>query len=67
MIVKAIGAGINFFDTADLYAAGQSEVMLGELLGEHRRDVVIATKVGFRAGEGYHTGWAIAGAYFGIV
>ena len=51
MIVKAIDAGINFFDTADLYAAGQSEVMLGELLGKHRQDVVIATKVGFRAGE----------------
>jgi aryl-alcohol dehydrogenase-like predicted oxidoreductase len=51
MIVKALDAGINFFDTADLYAAGQSEVMLSELLGKHRQDVVIATKVGFRAGE----------------
>jgi len=51
MIGKALDAGINFFDTADLYAAGQSEVMLGELLGKRRQDVVIATKVGFRAGE----------------
>ena len=30
MIDKALDAGINLFDTADLYAGGQSEVMLGE-------------------------------------
>jgi len=51
MIDKALDAGINLFDTADLYAGGQSEVMLGELLGKRRLDVVIASKVGFRAGE----------------
>jgi aryl-alcohol dehydrogenase-like predicted oxidoreductase len=51
MIDKALDAGINFFDTADLYAAGQSEAMLGELLGTRRLETVIATKVGFRAGE----------------
>jgi aryl-alcohol dehydrogenase-like predicted oxidoreductase len=51
MVEKSLEAGINFFDTADMYANGQSEVMLGEILGERRKDVVIATKVGFRAGE----------------
>ena len=51
MIDKALDAGINLFDTADLYAGGQSEVMLGELLGKRRLDVVIASKVGFRAAE----------------
>ena len=51
MIDKALDAGINFFETADLYAAGQSEAMLGELLGTRRLDAVIATKAGFRAGE----------------
>jgi aryl-alcohol dehydrogenase-like predicted oxidoreductase len=51
MIARALDAGINFFDTADLYAGGQSEVILGELLGKRRLDVVIASKVGFRGGE----------------
>jgi len=51
MIAKALDAGINFFDTADLYGGGQSEVMLGEQLGKRRNDVVIASKVGFRTGE----------------
>jgi aryl-alcohol dehydrogenase-like predicted oxidoreductase len=51
MVERALEADINFFDTADMYARGQSEVMLGEVLGERRQDVVIATKVGFRAGE----------------
>lgn len=51
MIDRALEAGINFFDTADGYANGQSEVMLGEILGDRRHDVVLATKVGFRTGE----------------
>ena len=50
MIERSLEAGVNFFDTADMYAGGQSEVMLGEALGARRHDVVIATKVGFRAG-----------------
>jgi aryl-alcohol dehydrogenase-like predicted oxidoreductase len=48
---RCLDAGINFFDTADGYAHGQSEQMLGEVLRERRNDVVIATKVGFRSGE----------------
>jgi aryl-alcohol dehydrogenase-like predicted oxidoreductase len=51
MIDACLDAGINFFDTADAYANGQSEVMLGRLLGARRADVVLATKVGFRTGE----------------
>lgn len=51
MIDKCIESGINFFDTADGYANGQSEVMLGKLLAHRRQDVIIATKVGFRTGE----------------
>lgn len=51
MVERALAAGINFFDTADGYAGGQSETMLGEILGKQRQDVVIATKVGFRTGE----------------
>ena len=51
MVDRALEAGVNFFDTADGYAGGQSEVMLGWALNGHRKDVVIATKVGFRTGE----------------
>jgi aryl-alcohol dehydrogenase-like predicted oxidoreductase len=40
----ALEAGVNFFDTADGYGNGQSEVMLGKALKGRRRDVVVATK-----------------------
>lgn len=40
-------AGINFFDTADLYGGGASEEILGKLIGECRDEVVIASKVFF--------------------
>jgi aryl-alcohol dehydrogenase-like predicted oxidoreductase len=46
VIDSAIGVGINFFDTADMYADGKSEELLGRFLGPRRRDVVIATKFG---------------------
>lgn len=51
MVGTALGAGVNFIDTANGYSKGQSEEMLGELLGARRKDVVLATKVGFRAGD----------------
>src|SRR5262245_42738124 len=50
MVDRALAAGVNFFDTADAYAAGESERILGHILGERRKDVVIATKVGIRTG-----------------
>lgn len=43
----ALDAGINFYDTADQYSDGVSEQMLGKALGSRRKDVVIASKVGF--------------------
>jgi aryl-alcohol dehydrogenase-like predicted oxidoreductase len=46
----ALDAGINFFDTADVYANGESETLLGSALRSKRDQVVIATKVGFRTG-----------------
>jgi aryl-alcohol dehydrogenase-like predicted oxidoreductase len=51
MIERALDAGVNFFDTADSYSGGKSEMMLGEALGARRQNLVIATKVGFRSGE----------------
>jgi aryl-alcohol dehydrogenase-like predicted oxidoreductase len=57
LVDRALDAGINFFDTADAYAGGESERMLGRLLGTRRKDVVLTTKVGLRTGEGLvHTG-----------
>ena len=50
LVGRALESGINFFDTADGYANGESEVMLGAALKPHRDRVVIATKVGFRTG-----------------
>jgi aryl-alcohol dehydrogenase-like predicted oxidoreductase len=50
LVGRALEAGINFFDTADAYAGGESEAMLGAALRPHRDQVVIATKVGFRTG-----------------
>src|SRR5687767_15031141 len=43
LIDRVLDAGINFFDTADAYADGASELMLGKLLGARRKDVVIST------------------------
>jgi aryl-alcohol dehydrogenase-like predicted oxidoreductase len=51
LVHRALDAGINFFDTADAYAAGESEIMLGKALGSRRKDVIISTKVGFRSGD----------------
>lgn len=55
-LVKAsIDAGINFFDTADVYSAGESETTLGQSfqnLGIARKDFVLATKVYSRMGPG---------------
>jgi aryl-alcohol dehydrogenase-like predicted oxidoreductase len=47
----ALEAGINFFDTADVYSEGVSEEMLGKALGTHRKDIILATKVRGRMGE----------------
>lgn len=46
VVHAALDAGINFFDTSDSYAAGQSEQFLGRALGPRRSEAVIATKFG---------------------
>lgn len=45
-VERALELGVNFFDTADVYGLGQSEIRLSEILGVRRHDVVIATKGG---------------------
>lgn len=52
LVSRALDAGINFFDTANVYSSGISEQMLGKALGSKRKDVVVATKVRGRMGEG---------------
>jgi aryl-alcohol dehydrogenase-like predicted oxidoreductase len=47
-----IDAGINLFETADVYSAGASEAVLGRALGERRKQVLIATKARFSTGDG---------------
>ena len=44
-IYAAVDAGINFFDTADIYGLGHSEELLGKTIG-HQKEIIIATKVG---------------------
>src|SRR5690349_23943371 len=52
IVKRALDLGVNFFDTANLYSNGRSEEIVGELLKDHRDDVVIATKVRLSTGEG---------------
>ena len=51
-IEAAYDAGVTFFDTADVYGAGRSEVLIGKALKSKRDRVVIATKVGNRTSAG---------------
>jgi len=49
VIHAALDAGITLFDTADIYGgAGTSETMMGQILGERRKDIVLATKFGMQ-------------------
>ena len=44
VVDAALEAGVNFFDTADVYGGSRSEVILGQALGDRRKDVIVATK-----------------------
>ena len=52
VVDASLDAGINFFDTADVYGAGQSEEFLGRALKGRRDKAIIATKFGMKMGEG---------------
>jgi aryl-alcohol dehydrogenase-like predicted oxidoreductase len=55
LVARALEAGVNFFDTANVYSEGQSEVLLGRALRDldvPRENVIIATKVFGRTGPG---------------
>ena len=53
MVDKAIELGITLSDRADAYGnRGGSETILGQLLGERRKDIVLATKFGLPMDDG---------------
>lgn len=45
IVDRCLDAGVNFFDTANIYNQGLSEEMLGRILGARRKDIVLASKV----------------------
>ncbi len=51
LIQDAFGAGITFFDTAEAYSQGYNEQVLGKAVKDFRKDVVLATKFGFKNGD----------------
>ncbi|HEY2697039.1 MAG TPA: aldo/keto reductase [Pseudonocardiaceae bacterium] len=51
IIRKALDAGINFVDTADIYSAGESEEIVGKAIEGRRDDVVLATKSFYPMGD----------------
>jgi aryl-alcohol dehydrogenase-like predicted oxidoreductase len=51
VVGAALDAGINFFDTADIYGGTRSEELLGQALGRRREQVIVATKFGMAIDE----------------
>ena len=58
VVHAAMEAGINLFDTADVYGDGASEEYLGRALGSRRDEVIIATKFGVQLGDDPNRGGA---------
>jgi aryl-alcohol dehydrogenase-like predicted oxidoreductase len=57
VIHRALDAGITLFDTADVYGGrGGSETVLGQVLGDRRKDIVLATKFGVPMDDGEKQG-----------
>src|SRR5712671_1050534 len=51
VVHAALDAGINFFDTADMYGGTDSERFLGKALAKRRSEAIVATKFGLRASD----------------
>jgi aryl-alcohol dehydrogenase-like predicted oxidoreductase len=54
VVAAALDAGVNFFDTADMYGETRSEELLGEALGARRGQAIVATKFGWRIDDRRH-------------
>lgn len=61
---KALDLGINFWDTADMYAHGENEKFISKVLVPNRDKIFIATKFGFRQKEGSQGFSGTPGTYF---
>lgn len=59
----AVDSGVTFFDTAETYGLGHSEIILGKALGNRRKDVVISDKFGVHAKKGEPTFYDNSRAY----
>ncbi len=51
-LYRALELGINFLDTADIYANGINEKLISNILKDNREKIFIATKFGFRQKDG---------------
>lgn len=51
ILEKAIDIGINFFDTAEVYSCGESEKLIGKVLKNKRKEVIVSTKFSPENGE----------------
>ena len=60
ILSTAVDAGINFFDTADVYGNGRSETLIGQFLKHSSQEIFVATKLG-RAGGLYPGNYTAAG------
>ncbi|MDB5006409.1 MAG: ral stress protein 69 [Mucilaginibacter sp.] len=60
----ALDLGINFWDTADVYANGKNEELIAKVLSSNRDNIFIATKFGFRQKEDTGAFPGAAGSYF---
>ncbi len=61
---RALDLGINFWDTADIYANGENEKLISKVLAPNRDKIFIATKFGFRYREGEANHSVATGTYF---
>ena len=62
-LYRALELGINFWDTADVYGFGNNEELISKVLVPNRDKIFIATKFGFRQGEG-HSSPGVPSTYF---
>jgi len=67
VVHKALDLGITLLDTADVYGQGQSEDMLGQILGPRRKDVILATKFASAMGDAQGGPFASRGYIMGAV
>lgn len=61
---KALDLGVNFWDTADMYANGENEKLISKVLVPNREKIFIATKFGFRFKDGKASHSGAPGTYF---